>query len=555
MSITLSKRTLDDIEYDALQAVYRIPPEILTEIFLYCHHDNSVYTSRTEAPFNLFSTCQRWRAVTLSIPLLWSTFNVVFVHNASRPSLPVLNLWLDRSKMWPLSFSLMYQGTNANLEEDHYTMSKLFRPLETLLVHLSRWRNVYLDFSDLPPNAQFAPYVPSENLMLEKFAMRTFKFHPRFASYELISTYMDWISSLAEYSPALRDFASYGTGHISRLSGFNSFYSVPWKSLTTLKLEHVSETLALYILQRSSSLISCDLTGLAHYPDWIPDLQHAAPQLREEIVLPKLRALSVTAEQDIDRFWGHLILPNLEELEIWMLSSARQWHQGEELVQFLRRSGSVAVVDSDMVTPTSFLTHGSLTSTRGPPISRLVLRNCNMRSRLASVARLLSDSLRDLRVIDTALLDDAFMELLTFPERIIEQIVAPTAQSNVEQSMERKETALCPRLEQLTLRRCITASDGRTSQMIQSRVLLPVADSSHGGDDESESGVCKLRSVRLEFSNPDHAEDVDLLREMYKAGLDGEVVMQKGVSLSYKKVKSGKMSAHVPVLDKPSSWA
>ncbi|KAJ3761504.1 hypothetical protein EV360DRAFT_80160 [Lentinula raphanica] len=226
-------------------------------------------------------------------------------------------------------------------------MSKHFRPLETLLVHLSCWRNVYLDFSDLPPNAQFAPYVPSENLLLEKFAMRTFKFHPRFASYELISTYMDWISSLAEYSSALRDFSSYGTGHISRLSGFNSFYS------------------------RSSSLISCDLTGLAHYPDWISDFQHAAPHLREDTVLPKLRTLSVTAEQDIDRFWGHLILLNLEKLEIWMLSSARQWHQGEELVQTLRRSGSVAVVDSDIVTPTSFLTHGSLTSTRGPPISRL----------------------------------------------------------------------------------------------------------------------------------------------------------------------------------------
>ncbi|KAJ3731626.1 hypothetical protein DFJ43DRAFT_373612 [Lentinula guzmanii] len=473
-----------DIAYEELPAVDRVPAEILTEIFLHCYHDNSVYTLRTEAPFNLFSTCQRWRLVTFSIPLLWSTFNVVLLHDACRPSLPVLNLWLDRSRMWPLSFSLMYQGQNTLVEGNGSTMSKLFAPLETLLIHLSRWRNVYLDFSDLPPNASFLPYSPSEAMILEKFAIRTFEFNPRYTT-PLIPTFMDWISSVAECSPALHDFNSFGKGHISRLSGFNSLHSVPWNRLTTLTLERVSEILALFILQRSSSLVSCFFSGLGHYSDWIPDSQHAGPQLRDEIFLPKLTVLSVTAENDIDRFWGHLIVPNLQELEVWMLPSARQWHQGEELVQFLRRSGSVIATHSDIPhVAMSSLMQGPLVSRRGPSISRLVLRNCNMRSRLGAVARLLSDSLRDLKVIDKAMVDDSIMKLLTYPERHGDKTALnPKLNASNQTDLEAERIFLCPHLEQLTLRRCIAVSDGATSRMVKSRWLPPSLNSSRDGVD------------------------------------------------------------------------
>ncbi|KAJ3807478.1 hypothetical protein EV368DRAFT_49051, partial [Lentinula lateritia] len=109
---------MNDLAYEYLPAVYRIPPELLTEIFLHCYHDNTVYSSHTEAPFNLFSTCQRWRLVTLGIPLLWSSINVSFTHNACRPSLPVLNSWLDRSRTSPLAFSLTYHGRNAFFDDD-----------------------------------------------------------------------------------------------------------------------------------------------------------------------------------------------------------------------------------------------------------------------------------------------------------------------------------------------------------------------------------------------------------------------------------------------------
>ncbi|KAJ4475552.1 hypothetical protein J3R30DRAFT_566041 [Lentinula aciculospora] len=541
---------MDDVAYEDLPGVYRIPPEILTEIFLYCYHDNSVYALRTEAPFNLFSTCQRWRLVTLSIPILWRTFNVVFVHDACRPSLTVLNSWLDRSQLYPLSFSLMYQGQNTFLEGDHSSTKKLFTPLEALMLHLSRWKNVYLDFSDLPHNTIFQPWSRPEPTILETFAIRTFEFHPRHTTL-LVHTFMDWVSSLAESSPTLDRFTSYGGGYISRLSGFNSFHAVPWSRLTTLTLEHVSEILALFILQRSFSLVSCEFSGLAHYPDWIPDDQQAGPQLRDEIFLPKLMVLSVTAENDIDGFWGHLIVPNLQELEVYMLPSTRQWHQGEDLVQFLRRSGSVFTAGSDtMPTTASALVQGPLTITRGPPISRLVLRNCNMRSRLSACAKLLSDSLKDLSVIDKAMLDDAIMNQLTFPDRTTDSFA----------ESEEGYVFVCPHLEQLILRRCIAAADGITSRMIKSRWDIPNSNSYHGRvkvdmDRESDAHTRKLKSVCLEFSDPKHAEDVFVLNDMYSAGLEGGVIMKKGIKLAKRKTLLGNIApSNVPMLQPPPLW-
>ncbi|KAJ4493295.1 hypothetical protein C8R41DRAFT_919513 [Lentinula lateritia] len=553
---------MNDLAYEDLPPVYRIPFELLTEIFLQCYHDNTVYSSHTEAPFNLFSTCQRWRLVTLGIPLLWSSINVSFTHNACRPSLPVLNSWLDRSRTSPIAFSLMYQGRNAFFDDDLLSKETLFAPLEALLVHLARWQNVYLDISNVPNDAIFIPCPPSEPMILKTLAIRTFEFHPRHTT-SLIPVFMDWIASLAECSPSLDSFISYGRGYITHLSGFNSFCSVPWSRLTTLTLEHVSETLALFILQRSFSLVSCNFAGLGHYLDWIPDNQHAGPQLRDEIFLPKLTVLTIITENDIDRFWGHLIVPNLQELEVHMLPSARQWHQGEDLVQFFRRSGSVFAAGSDtMPATTSTLIQGPLTSTRGPPISRLVLRNCNMRSRLGVCVKLLSDSLRDLSVTDKAMVDDAIMKLLTFPDRLTENTAALPGQDTDNQNTDlgNENVFLCPRLEQLTLRRCIAAADGKTSRMVKSRWTLPSPGFSDGRidgdvDKEGDELARKLRCVHIEFSNPEHAEDFDVLKEMYSTGLGGDVVVKKGVKLAKRKTTAeNPPPVNVPVLQPPPLW-
>ncbi|KAE9387134.1 hypothetical protein BT96DRAFT_493663 [Gymnopus androsaceus JB14] len=448
----------------------------------------------------------------------------------------------------------MYRGLNAFDSDDfprkEMTMKEIFAPLEILLGEVARWNDVHLDFTDLPHDTKFPNYPVSVLTMLESFSVRTFQPHPRHTT-SLVPNYMKWISSIAESSPSLQKFATYGGGSISHLSGYNSTHSVPWGRLTSLTLERVSEKLALYILQSSSSLVECTFSDMGHYIDWNYDLHHAEPQLRDDIMVNGLEKLSVTAQHDLDVFWTHLIVPNLQELDIYMLPSSRQWHQGEDLVQCLTRSGSV--LDAGPV-PIPGLATGvpSNTFTRGPPISRLVLRNCNMRSRLGACAMLLSESLREVAVIDQAIVDDTIIKLLTLPD----MAEAAPEDDGGDGDGAKTSQMLCPRLEQLTLIRCISASDGLTSQMVRSRWLpstTNVADAEDEEDNELANAPRKLKFVRIEFSNPQHGEDVYQLEEMYDEGLKGRVGMKRNVELIKRKVVNP-IPANVPVLQRPPLW-
>lgn len=554
-------------------SVESIPTEILQLIFLECYHDNSRFSQSTEAPFNLISTCIRWRLVALSVPLLWSTFHVVLSSNESKPSPVVLQSWIDRSRTCPLSFSATYRGRNAFDREvfprTRKSMKNIFMPLETLSGYMARWENVYLDLSDLPHDTKLPDYPVSAEMILETLSVRTFEPHRRHSA-SLIPSYMRWISSLAESSPKLEKFSSYGRGSISHLSGYNSTHSVPWSRLTSLTLEHVSERLALYILQSSSSLVECTLSDVGHYVDWIQNQHLVEPQIRDDIVIHRLERLDITAQQDLDIFWTHIIVPNLRELDIYMLPSSRQWHQGEDLVQCLVRSGSVP--DTDLSGP-GLAASTATTNMRGPPITRLMLRNCNMRARLGPCARLLSETLREFSVIDQAMVDDAIVELLTLPE--MDKTADIKGESDGD---EVKPSALCPRLEQLTLVRCIAASDGLTSRMVKSRWLPepeahPTVNVAWGKGKDDETAVPrKLKFVRIEFSSPKHAEDFHQLEEMYAEGLKGRVEMKKeyvsftsnnlprranSIHLSVKLAKQQvvrPVPAHVPVLQPPPLW-
>ncbi|KAF9065678.1 hypothetical protein BDP27DRAFT_1424549 [Rhodocollybia butyracea] len=508
---------MDALIYEELPAVYRTPPEILEEIFLYCWHDNSVYTLLTEAPFNLVSTCHRWRQIaTFNLPIFWSTFHVTFTQKACKPPLPTLKLWLERSRKLPLSFSLIYRGRNSFDGGDNRStvIEKMFAPLELLSEHLVRWRDVYVDLSDLPHNTRFRPSsLLEEELMLETFAVRTFKPHPRHNTHSLIPNYMNWISKLAESSPNLYKFDAYGDGPITRLFGINTPDSVPWIRLTILTLEHVSETLALHILQSSARLLECTFADLGRYIDWIANLP--LPQLRDNIVVPRLTTLRITAEGDIDSFWDRLIIPSLQELKVYMLPGSRQWHQGDALVQFFQRSG--LILDAELA-GLAISAQALMSVTRGPPISRISLRNCNIPSRsLGSRVKLLSESLRELIVIDKATIDNELVKLLTLPDLVDNG-------QHIEATDE-QESILCPKLEYLTLVNCINATDGLTSQMIKSRLM------------HNCETLRQLKSVLIGFSQSGHAEDFYQLEKMLKEGLNGGVSIKKGVTLARRKTQ------------------
>lgn len=86
--------------------IQTLPPELLGHIFIQSLAIDDAAFSKTSVPFLVSQVCAEWRAVTLSLPNLWSSLKVVLLVNHPCPPLPLLQLWLGRSNSQPLSLSL-----------------------------------------------------------------------------------------------------------------------------------------------------------------------------------------------------------------------------------------------------------------------------------------------------------------------------------------------------------------------------------------------------------------------------------------------------------------
>ncbi|KAG2035629.1 hypothetical protein BDR03DRAFT_983478 [Suillus americanus] len=97
--------------------IYRLPTEILSEIFLYClpEDEHVTYASRL-APMLLTRICRRWREVAVGLPRLWCRLHVDFwyedwkTRSASHEEWQTrafgYDAWLKRSRGCPLSLRL-----------------------------------------------------------------------------------------------------------------------------------------------------------------------------------------------------------------------------------------------------------------------------------------------------------------------------------------------------------------------------------------------------------------------------------------------------------------
>ncbi|PBK95860.1 hypothetical protein ARMGADRAFT_1010768 [Armillaria gallica] len=92
-----------------LAAVRRLPPEIISEIFLHTlswddwRFYHRVHNTRL-GPWSYCRVSRLWRTVALSLSQLWSEFNFNEIDAAAccEPPVPTLKLWLDRSGDLPL---------------------------------------------------------------------------------------------------------------------------------------------------------------------------------------------------------------------------------------------------------------------------------------------------------------------------------------------------------------------------------------------------------------------------------------------------------------------
>lgn len=136
--------------------ILNLPPSILREIFvqyltLQRPKNWSMATVRFcsttfATPVPLSHVCALWRKVACSSPVLWSS---IFVIGPSAKQLPLVELWLKRSKGAALTLAFRHFIRWETPRELLDATNGLFRLFGR---HSTRWRKIYFDFShpDLP---------------------------------------------------------------------------------------------------------------------------------------------------------------------------------------------------------------------------------------------------------------------------------------------------------------------------------------------------------------------------------------------------------------------
>ncbi|RDB24135.1 hypothetical protein Hypma_008579 [Hypsizygus marmoreus] len=281
--------------------IQRIPVEILGEIFTSFLQEpqagpyfdafspslKSIKYSKTN-PIILGHICREWRAISISMPNLWSS---IAIHIPRASWLSLIQLWLDRAANCPLALTLS-QSENpvfAELEATNQILS-LF------LTRAHLWRHIEFEFSHGPPETALLnlPDTP----LLESVHVNVGNWDP-----DSIDKFWCHIHSL----PTLRKV---DWDCLSRSRGLP--VHAPWEQLTCInmplmcgpaELEQLLRT-----LQQCQELVelTCDITTLE-------------PPISElSITLPKLRRLKIifNGELDPSSFMKHLTLPCLASFDI-----------------------------------------------------------------------------------------------------------------------------------------------------------------------------------------------------------------------------------------------
>ncbi|KAG2748345.1 hypothetical protein P692DRAFT_20805227 [Suillus brevipes Sb2] len=88
--------------------VYRLPTEVLSQIFLFClPQDQHLLPKPGLAPVLLTMICRRWREVAIGFPKLWCTLQLQFDHDDWQQRALCYDSWLKRSRGCPLSLRIV----------------------------------------------------------------------------------------------------------------------------------------------------------------------------------------------------------------------------------------------------------------------------------------------------------------------------------------------------------------------------------------------------------------------------------------------------------------
>ena len=322
--------------------VSRVPPELLTKIFLYavsCLPHQGLNATRTAphtpsyrscaGPFSISHVCRTWRFLSLSIPALWTNLRVTnprttkFVH--------LLSSWIGRTRQRPLNLSLHQYPCSSSPRTEQATKSvwRLF------LSVMDKWRsldvNVSMELDKLMAGVCRAKWVAPLNLETIKISFGSLNENPpaphrghcgypgKRASEELT-----FFACVLHCSPRLRT-AEWDNNHFYLQFGL---ISQLWGTLTDLTLTVSQDMVGLvFALSRCKSLQKLTIYNQTHvaHSDTNTSINHHDNTLFPFITsqcspsyvdLPNLHTLTLGAFTHPELLFCHLFVPGIRTLQV-----------------------------------------------------------------------------------------------------------------------------------------------------------------------------------------------------------------------------------------------
>ncbi|KAI3604620.1 hypothetical protein WG66_008133 [Moniliophthora roreri] len=298
--------------------IRRLPPELLSRIFLMARDQSYEDSSACQVPLTLSHVCSRWRSLVHSEPRLWCIIDAIFHVKEDEASadrlLEFTKFCLQKSKPEPISVTLLPDhsmfdpGTGEPITGYRHDLYR--KMLTVLLEHRCRWKE-----------AELWLYLHDEELfevdmdfpILEGLIMG-------------LQAEQDRENCIAAISaPRLSRMHLYGMD-------YRYFQMVNLDALTRLMMEGYSTDSFLRILQHSPNLSDVTLEGFR-----APLTHHQHLELSSTSQVKSLRVQSPSVGGDI--FQG-LYLPSISTLEVEDPPGlpTHGHHDRPHLCQFISRS-------------------------------------------------------------------------------------------------------------------------------------------------------------------------------------------------------------------------
>ena len=271
--------------------IRRLPPEVLSEIFLHYNDENNISNFRLNtAPLQLGGVCSRWRTIALSTPRLWNSFALTIRPKYLKSDAMLAETWLARAGRCPLAIRLASHGTYRN-------PMKLL--MKELLHRCEWWYDIHISVP-LPVLESLMPAMTRlPRLRRLSLDVQLYEFLNIFGR----ASRLRWLKLGSDLTPSL--------------------INLPWNQIEYFDMgtREIDDTLQL--LRKTPNLKEC-----------VIELNSSEPR-RSHPSVQLLNLHSMTISGNPTYFFDTLLLPKLQEISID--SCQTQWTATSQFISLLSR--------------------------------------------------------------------------------------------------------------------------------------------------------------------------------------------------------------------------